>query len=274
MKRVKRILAGLILAVLALSLCSCKKLDEMKRLHAVWNNEDHTEILWNGSVYRKLPEVVSERMYGENVLVTDADVPVLLSEIYGHYAHKDVNENLIYFDYYIFEERYSMNCFARSELYDRYEAAARNPNMDRLAAECSIYSHNDGEQTIAAVVLSEELTQRLREAVSSGALRLLSEDEAEVYYTDYLNIYSDPDYDIQGSVSLYLSDEVMLCMKSFGGISTYKANEGSEYVHLLSCSGTVEKVFGPETDEYPGDHVYLFEDNNLYKDLMDELTGK
>ena len=50
--------------------------------------------------------------------------------------------------------------------------------MDRLAAECSIYSHNDGEQTIAAVVLSEELTQRLREAVSSGVLRLLSDDEA------------------------------------------------------------------------------------------------
>ncbi len=273
MKRVKRILAGLIIAALALSLCSCKKLDEMKRLHAVWNNEDHTEILWNGSVYRKLPEVVSERMYGENVLITDADVPVLLSDIYGQYAHKDVGENLIYFDYYIFA-KYSMQCFARSELYDQYEAAARNPNMDRLAAECSIYSHNDGEQTIAAVVLSEELTQRLREAVSSGALRLLSDDEAEVYYTDYLNIYSDPDYDIQGSVSLYLSDEVMLCMESFGGISTYMPNEGGECVHLLSSSGSGEKVFGPVTDEHPGDHVYLFEDNHLYKDLMDELTGK
>ena len=273
MKKAKRILAGLMLASFILSLCSCKKLDEMKRLHAVWNNEDRTEILWNGAVYQRLPAFESEHLYAENVLVTDADVPVLLSEIYGQSAHKDPSENLIYFDYYIFDEAYSMGCFARSDLYERYEAAAKNPKLDRICAEISIYTHNDGEITTAAAVLSEALTERIKQAVKNGALEALSEDEAETFYADYVNIYGDPDYDIQGSAYLYLSDEVMLCLESIGSISTYMSAESGEYAHFLTCSEPM-KVFGPDEDENSDSCIYLFKDSQFYRDIMDELTGE
>lgn len=93
MKTVKRATACLLAVLLCLSLCSCNALDEMRKHHAIIR-EDGT-ILWNNAEYRPLPiqdEMVWEKyplFFNDDVdslYLTDASVPVLLSEQYGDYC--------------------------------------------------------------------------------------------------------------------------------------------------------------------------------------------
>ncbi len=84
MKKIKRILAALILCVLAFSLAGCAELDEMKARHAVWLEKNET-IQLNGATYRRLePSAMLEVWDAKDVVfVTNEDVPVLLSKQYG-----------------------------------------------------------------------------------------------------------------------------------------------------------------------------------------------
>ena len=152
MNKFKRLIACLLLVLLAAALCSCDFLDQMKAHHAVWNNAAKTEILWNGEVYRQLMKIETDSLYSTNVRVTDADVPVLLSDAYGNTAHVDSTGNQIFFDYYIYDEAYSMRRFVRSAVYDQYEAAAKNPQMNRFCAEISIYTHENGETALTTSI--------------------------------------------------------------------------------------------------------------------------
>lgn len=82
MKKVKRISALLLAALLIFVLCGCDALDEMRHNQAFFDTDGN--ILWNGSVYRKLPACdyfVPQTNYETTVSVTEDDVPVLLSDM-------------------------------------------------------------------------------------------------------------------------------------------------------------------------------------------------
>jgi hypothetical protein len=85
MKKIKRILAAsLILAVLLL--CGgCADLDKMRANHAFFSDETLQEIQWQGNKYKRLPyHPLMMISYTEQmVYLTEADVPVLLSELLG-----------------------------------------------------------------------------------------------------------------------------------------------------------------------------------------------
>lgn len=84
MKKCRRVVALLAVLMLCFSLCGCAQLDHMRANHAVWQEDG--SILWDGNVYRKV-EGFSEKlgiMYMPmSVYVTEEDVPVLLSEMFG-----------------------------------------------------------------------------------------------------------------------------------------------------------------------------------------------
>lgn len=84
MRKSKRLLGLMLVVLLCVSLCSCAKLDEMKEKHGVWQPDG--AILWNDAVYKPLP-IVDEEInlidYGETVVITQPDVPVLLSTPFG-----------------------------------------------------------------------------------------------------------------------------------------------------------------------------------------------
>ena len=83
MKRYKRWIAALLVSLLCLSLCGCQKLEDMRAAHAVWREDGC--ILWNGAVYRQLKDVPENLQFyvEQTVVVTEADVPVLLSDALG-----------------------------------------------------------------------------------------------------------------------------------------------------------------------------------------------
>lgn len=76
----RRIFVLFLAAVLIFLLCGCDALDEMRHNQAYYDADGN--ILWNGSVYKKLPVceyLVPPTDYETTVYVTEADVPVLLS---------------------------------------------------------------------------------------------------------------------------------------------------------------------------------------------------
>ena len=85
MKIAKRIVALLLSLLLCLSLCSCMELDAMRAQHAL-QQEDGT-VLWDGKTFvpyssytlRELQEMGFGVDYWSTLQLTDADVPVLLS---------------------------------------------------------------------------------------------------------------------------------------------------------------------------------------------------
>ena len=83
MKKIKRILAALLLCVMAVSLAGCAELDEMKAHHAFWGEDGVVE--YNGYIYRALTPTSMLGVWDakDTIYVTDKDVPVLLSEDFG-----------------------------------------------------------------------------------------------------------------------------------------------------------------------------------------------
>ena len=114
MKKCKRWIAVVLVVMLCLPLCGCQSnLEDMRAAHAVWQEDG--SILWNGNVYRELPNVPEglEYYYGETIYVTEADVPVLLSEMFGQNFTVDSDGVLIHSWYWKGDEAY----FCREDEY-------------------------------------------------------------------------------------------------------------------------------------------------------------
>ncbi len=89
MKKVLRVIAFvMVLVLMSTSLCGCRMLDELRANHAVFTSDD--TILWNGVEYKALPESVAmcpQSDFSQQLFVTDADVPTLLSMFFGNECH-------------------------------------------------------------------------------------------------------------------------------------------------------------------------------------------
>ena len=96
-KTVKLIAICAIISVLAVGLCSCDRIDEMRAVHAKWN-EDGESFTLGGEEYKyvglssmlSIPSIATRTVY-----ITDADVPVLLSEDAGEHARYNMNYKVV-----------------------------------------------------------------------------------------------------------------------------------------------------------------------------------
>lgn len=87
MKKIKRIIAVLLLCVIAVSCAGCAELDEMRAHHAIWLDEAQLTLDLNGVLYKRLPANSYFEIWTyepEDVFVTNADVPLLLSKQFGN----------------------------------------------------------------------------------------------------------------------------------------------------------------------------------------------
>ena len=120
MKKYKRWIAILLASLLSLSLCGCQRLDDMRAEHGVWQEDG--SVLWNGNVYRKLENTLSlekfDFVYGRiTIYVTEADVPVLLSNVFGTMMDVCADGTLLeYYDYRLLEGKRQLYC--REDVYD------------------------------------------------------------------------------------------------------------------------------------------------------------
>lgn len=82
-KLIKFAAVSLAAAMMVLSFCSCKQLDEAKKSQAFWSGKKGEAIVYGGEKYVKLPKCEILSAQGKDITVTDKDVPVLLSNMYG-----------------------------------------------------------------------------------------------------------------------------------------------------------------------------------------------
>lgn len=82
MKKMKRIIAAILLFAICLVATGCVNIKELRKTHGIWADEGQMVIQLNGKEYKKLP-YADERfnMDGwQQIFVTTKDVPVLLAQ--------------------------------------------------------------------------------------------------------------------------------------------------------------------------------------------------
>lgn len=163
MKRIIKIIA-LCLSIVALTalFAGCDYLDEMKANHAILSKDKMT-ITFNGETYKRLPDNANlyssyDRYYGaDSVVVTDEDVPVLLSDTYCYSSdYNSISDIFCIYDVSVFEEgkdliNYSAyytdyssgTYFCNEKDYDKYVDIIENGVLDRIGFEYEVEDMQD-----------------------------------------------------------------------------------------------------------------------------------
>ena len=187
MKKAKRIVALALALLLCLPLCSCKELDDMRAHHA-FLQEDGT-VLWNEAVYKLLPEyddeVFEEYDFYVNavgsVYVTEADVPVLLSDTLGKrmYAYKNGEVIMRWQEKGVF--------YCRVDVYD-HMVNGLNAIIERKVAvgySIAVLDRNTGNEVVLP------LTDQQRETVDTVLDRVKPfVSEQNLIYFDAVTLFS------------------------------------------------------------------------------------
>lgn len=179
-KTIKRISALVSAVACCLVLCSCSAIKQMRQAQAVYS-ENEGEIIYNGDVYKslnikELPDELAVQT-GDICYITERDVPVLLSETFGQWAHVNSNKTIINGDVY----------YAREDVYDYAVDMIENPRLSK----CYVEVYNT--ETLEAEY--KEIPQRYLTAIYGISLGY--------------NHYSQPDEYIEtvDSVVIYMGDE-------------------------------------------------------------------
>ena len=101
MKKSMRFIAlALAFLIACFAFCGCDFIEEARKEHAVWKNNEKTLIELNGKEYKLLPECdfLNPVCDYYNYTVTDSDVPLLLAEMYGEYVSVSEDKNFIIVD--------------------------------------------------------------------------------------------------------------------------------------------------------------------------------
>lgn len=135
MKKSVRIVSLVIsLVLIVCSLVGCVDLNEMRELQCFYNEDGSIE--YNGNIYKALPYCKDlSPTKSKNIHVTEKDVPVLLSEMYGNLCYVS-NDGLFIMDYtYGYGE--NTFCYCREDKYD--EILARIEKGAALNGYCYVY---------------------------------------------------------------------------------------------------------------------------------------
>ncbi len=146
MKRMKKLIAALLLCVLVLSCAGCANLDEMKASHAIWQDEAQTTLELNGATYKRLPfnNYFEIWEYDDAVVfVTAEDVPVLLSEQFG--TRMDISKDHIILESLWYENDRPIY-YCRADQYDEVaKQMVEGVTLDRMIYD--FWSFETGENT-------------------------------------------------------------------------------------------------------------------------------
>lgn len=181
MKRMKRIATLLVTLLMCLSLCGCQALEDMRAAHAVWQEDG--SLKWNGNVYRLLENVPDELQFysGDTVWVTDADVPVLLSEVYGVAFDVDIEGVLMCaWDW----EETSKTYYCREDQYDDLVAYLQQ------SVEMDMYFYSYWDYTVdgyADYYLTSEQQSIIDDLLATSSFTVVM--DKDFYYYDLAGEY-------------------------------------------------------------------------------------
>lgn len=198
-KTLKRISALVLAAASCLVLCSCN-IKEMKEAWAFYS-ENEGEIIWGGQVYKSLdrqylPEGFEMRTEGV-CYITEKDVPVLLSTVFGDGAVYNHNKTMVR------GSGVKSSCYAREDVFDYVNTLFENHHyIDRYCVEV----HNEFTSKISFELVEERYISAIYGIVSNDDL-VIEEQSGERTINDYTHIYlCDPEMIFQ-SLSYNIFEE-------------------------------------------------------------------
>lgn len=247
MKKIFRCTAVILAVVLiAFSLCSCRKLESMREHQAFYNNDDKTEILLDGDIYRAVKSGNREFLFTntfDSYCVTTKDVPVLLSTTEGDYLNINEDHSIINCVYKRYE---GSEWYVREDVYDKYKAALTDAKLDRYFLSYDERSDEYYYPQHRNILLDEETAEAINKLLSIP-------DKDKVSYKEL----SDGDY-AHRIIYLQNCDKDMLVTDGSSEVSVINDN-GKFYV----CSGRTygeENILCPVSDAEKELISKLFED--------------
>ena len=104
MKKYLRLLAlALSFLLICLAFCGCIDLDDERKHHALWKDDEKTVILLNNKEYKLLPKCETLNpieKFDYDYYVTENDVPLLSKSTYGDMVSLSADENFIIYNEY------------------------------------------------------------------------------------------------------------------------------------------------------------------------------
>lgn len=263
MKKTKRLFA-LCLSLVLLCLCTtgCNAIDEMRKNQAFYNADGSISL--DNTDYLLLPENELFSPYNSDdtrmIEITEADVPVLLSTVWG-------TTGTLYNDGEILLVDYGKTCYCRKDKYVQYAALLTAPFEP--TGYCYTYYELDVEDTFEYIEHNYYLTPDQAKAVDEilATVTPSVRDENATYHSDY-------------SQALYACDDTMLLREETVSIEKtgdnyylveYNVDSDREYevpteYHAI-FEGIIKQAFNAEKAEeaYYGE-LYGYEEDEYYLD--------
>lgn len=210
----------LILAVMAVTLCSCQRLDDMRAHQLFYTNEKKTEIEYNDHIYRQIDPGKRSFVFndlfelGMTFHATAKDVPVLLASSQGDWV--EINrEQTIMSNFSVGEDEV---WYVRDDYYDTAKAAVESKSLDHYYFNYSVYDE-DGDDALfyegyrsVNVLLDDQQAAAVEKALAQP-------EDKRVSYRE-LNSYID-------TLSLFACDADMIVQDE--DISVFLIKDGSDY---------------------------------------------
>ena len=213
-KRIKAIALLCAIAVLAVTLCSCRALDSAREHQAFYKDSTHNEIILGDQTYRKIDSGNKEFIFVENHIkyyesfyVTEKDVPVLLASYNGETLKTNEDKSIVYtYDIYTYDTD-KETWYVREDLYDEYVYAIESAVLDHYYYSYYDYPEDDywngGKET--NVILNDEITEIINRTLSIPDDKKVNYSDDEYYSSTKVYLYScDKDMRIKNSVKIEL----------------------------------------------------------------------
>ncbi|MBR3988886.1 MAG: hypothetical protein IKK10_06230 [Clostridia bacterium] len=259
-KSIKIIALCLTVAAFALLFTGCDYLDQMRANHAILS-EDRETISFRGETYRKLPtheSIYVSSSYGyeyDNISVTDADVPVLLSETQRYSSEYDKAKDIFSINIWVaadngsFTTEYisssdNMLYYCNEKDYDKYVKALSSNELNCAGIEFEVVEADGWYYTLE--VLSEDFTKEIFEHLSNP------ENMSENVYEELFirNEYCDT---LQSGI--YKCDENALVAAYLNNITIARDSESKAYLVDYTTEKAVE-LSDKASKELKDEHFY------------------
>ena len=220
-------------AIVCFVFCGCDALDEMRKTHAVWMDEEQTVISLNGKEYKLLPECNTlAPNEGDDISLTEGDVPLLLADMFSdYYANLSEDEDFIVVDPY---DGYTQYFDKESEtrnycVSNRYDEICNRINETIIDYYCYDYDEFDAE---VGYYITKRYCLTLEEVAT--VLNVRKGGIAEMVSQDIDEFYDNADYTLE----IYqCSEDTLFRTYAFDLVfknqKAYIVNDYGEYVEAI-----------------------------------------
>lgn len=182
-KSIRSLLLILSLLLLCMALTACNPVPEMRAHHGTWNEDG--SISFNGKTYLQLPfcdELDPLTDYGDNIWITAPDVPVLLSQSFGHSFYLSNDEC------FLIKHSGSGSAYCVESVYDAMVASIEaGAPMLYYCIDVYLYDAETGVGEYQRKLLDDATTTALQRALAQEPITLSAGVRLE--YSDSIEIF-------------------------------------------------------------------------------------